>query len=216
MPLSGPLLVIANHTAWFDPLWLAKVLPRRLTPMMTSRFFDLPILHWLMRNIAGAIRVPAGRFRRAAPELQEAVAVLDHGGCVLLFPEGFMKRRPEQSLRQFGQGVWRILRQRPKTPVLVCWIEGGWGSFTSYCGGTPARNKSLDWRRPIEVALDRPQVLDPSLLADQQATRRYLMRACVAARRYLGLQPLCLQQGTANEAEDDGPEEAEESDGNAS
>ena len=57
IPLSGPLLIIANHTAWFDPLWLAKVLPRRLTPMMTSKFFDLPILHWLMRNVAGAIRL---------------------------------------------------------------------------------------------------------------------------------------------------------------
>lgn len=193
IPQRGALLVIANHTAWFDPLWLAKVLPRRLTPMMTSKFFDLPILHWLMRNVAGAIRVPFGAFRREAPELQEAVAVLDRGGCVLIFPEGSMKRQPEQSVRPFGQGVWRILRQRPETPVVACWIEGGWGSYTSYCGGLPAVNKPLDWWWPIEIALETPQRLDPALLADQHATRHYLMHACLEARRHLGLQPLPLQ-----------------------
>jgi 1-acyl-sn-glycerol-3-phosphate acyltransferase len=174
IPLRGPLLVIANHSAWFDPLWLAKILPRRLTAMMTSRFFDLPILHWLMRNVAGAIRVPATAFRREAPELQEAVAVLDRGGCVLIFPEGAMRRRSEDWLRHFGQGVWRILRQRPTTPVVVCWIEGGWGSFTSYDGGPPTVNKRLDWRRQIDVAVDSPHVLDPALLADHHATRDYL------------------------------------------
>jgi len=209
IPLRGSLLVIANHTAWFDPLWLAKVLPRRLTPMMTSKFFDLPILHWLMSNVAGAIRVPVAPFRREAPELQEAVAVLDGGGCVLIFPEGSMKRHPEQSLRHFGQGVWRILRQRPQTPVVVCWIEGGWGSYTSYCGGPPAVNKRLDFRRLIQIALETPVPLDPALLANQQATRNVLMRACLNARRHLGLQPLPLQPGTAERSEHDSPDENE-------
>jgi 1-acyl-sn-glycerol-3-phosphate acyltransferase len=195
IPLRGPLLVIANHAAWFDPLWLAKVLPRCVTPMMTSAFFDLPILHWLMSKVAGAIRVPAPAFRREAPELQEAVNALDRGDCVLIFPEGAMKRSSERSLRQFGQGVWQILRQRPQTPVVVCWIEGGWGSFTSYSGGQPAVNKHLDWRRPIEIVLEAPQVLDTSLLADQRASRTYLMNACLNARRHLGLQPLPLQPG---------------------
>jgi 1-acyl-sn-glycerol-3-phosphate acyltransferase len=188
IPLRGPLLVVANHTAWFDPLWLAKVLPRQLTPMMTSRFFDLPVLHWLMRNVAGAIRVPAAGFRREAPELQEAVSVLDRGDCLLIFPEGSMRRAADQSLRHFGQGVWRILQQRPETPVVVCWIEGGWGSFTSYCGGPPATHKHLDWWRQIQIAIERPQILDPDLLADQHATRDYLRRACLKARRYLGVE----------------------------
>ena len=37
---DNSLLVVANHAAWFDPLWLAKVLPRFVTPMMTSAFFS--------------------------------------------------------------------------------------------------------------------------------------------------------------------------------
>ena len=62
--MCGPLLVVANHAAWLDTLWLAKVLPRRLTPMMTSVFYDLPGMRFLMRHVAGAIRVQASTFRR--------------------------------------------------------------------------------------------------------------------------------------------------------
>ncbi len=188
-PQQGPLLVLANHAAWFDPLWLGKVLPRRLTPLMISIFYDKPVLHWLMARVIRAIRVLDSPYRREAPELEEAVAVLDRGGCVLIFPEGVLRRKDELPLRPFGQGVWRILRERPSTPVVVCWIEGGWGSLTSHCKGPPLAHKPLDWRRPIDIAVEPPQVLDPEVLADQHATRRYLYQACLDARQHLGLEP---------------------------
>jgi 1-acyl-sn-glycerol-3-phosphate acyltransferase len=187
MPTRGPLLVVANHTAYADPFWIGKIAPRHLTPMMTSLFFDLPVVRWLMVHVVGAIRVQQARFRREAPELREAIDVLRHGGAVLLFPEGMLRRTPEPGLRLFGRGVWHILHELPQTPVVVCWIEGGWGSFSSYAGGAPMTNKHLDWRRPIDIALEKPQVLDPALLADPLATRRYLMHACLECRRYLGL-----------------------------
>jgi 1-acyl-sn-glycerol-3-phosphate acyltransferase len=199
-PPQGPVLIIANHTAWLDPVWLAKVIPRRLTPLMTSKFYDLPILRLLMLRVVHAIRVPAAPFRRQAPELDEAIRVLDGGNCVMLFPEGHVKRRGEQALRQFGQGVWRILSQRPQTPVVVCWIEGGWGSFTSWAGGPPLRGKPIDCWRSIDIALDEPRLAPAHILADQRATRHYFMDACLATRAYLGLEPL-----TREEHEDEEP-----------
>jgi 1-acyl-sn-glycerol-3-phosphate acyltransferase len=125
VPTSGPLVVVCNHSAYLDPFWLGKVMPRKLTPMMTSVFYDRPMLRWLMRWVVGAIRVQASRFRREAPELDEAVALLRRGGCLLLFPEAILRREEEKLLRNFGQGVWRILREVPDTPVVVCWLEGG-------------------------------------------------------------------------------------------
>ncbi len=186
-PRQGPVLVLANHCAWFDPLWLAKVLPRRIIPMMTSTFYDLPVLRWLMVHVVHAIRVPDVTFRRAAPELSEAIAALDRGECVVIFPEGMLRRHPEQLVRQFGQGVWHILRQRPKTPVIVCWIEGSWGSYTSFCHGPPLTNKRPDWWRRITIAVSRPRLLDAGLLDDDRITRTYLMEACLEARQLLGL-----------------------------
>jgi 1-acyl-sn-glycerol-3-phosphate acyltransferase len=187
-PSRGPALVVANHSAWFDPVWLAKVLPRRLTPMMTSTFYDLPALRWLMIHVAHAIRVEASEFRREAPELKQAIAALDRDECLIIFPEGRMRRRDEQLLHRFGQGVWHILRERPGTPVITCWIEGGWGSCFSYFGGPPLTKKKWDFWRRIDVAVNETVVLDPALLADHRTTRAYLMEACLNARRHLGLE----------------------------
>jgi 1-acyl-sn-glycerol-3-phosphate acyltransferase len=187
-PPRGPLLVLANHGAWFDPLWLCKAVPRRTTPLMISIYYDRPVLHWLMARVVRAIRVQDTPYRRDAPELEEAVAALDRGECVMIFPEGVVRRKEEMPLRHFGQGIWRILRERPATPVVVCWIEGGWRSFTSFYQGRPMTNKPLDWRRPIDIVMEEPQVLDPALLEDQRATRNYLEQACLEARRHLEIE----------------------------
>src|SRR5207248_1292392 len=132
-------------------IFLGKLLPRRLIAMLTSDFYDIPILHFLAARVVQCIRVPVSGYRHEAPELAEAVAALDRGECVLVFPEGQMRKREDRPLHRFGRGVWHILRQRPATPVVVCWIEGAWGSSTSYCNGPPAKTKRLDFWRPILV-----------------------------------------------------------------
>lgn len=209
MPTSGPLIVICNHSAYLDPFWLGKLVPRKLTPMMTSVFYDKPALRWLMRWVVGAIRVQASRFRRDAPELDEAVALLRRGGCLLLFPEAILRRDEDRLLRNFGQGVWRILREAPETPVVLCWLEGGWGSYASYKDGPPFVNKRLDWARRIDIAFAEPAPLPAEVLADQRQTRTYLMRACLACRAHLGLEvPLGV------EAEDDLTQSSQQSTGN--
>jgi 1-acyl-sn-glycerol-3-phosphate acyltransferase len=187
IPRRGPLLIIANHAAYLDPFWLCKIVPRWVTPLMTSAFYDLPFIRWAMVHIVGAIRVPVAGFRREAPELRDAATVLRGGGCVLIFPEAQLRRREDQLLRLFGQGIWRILHELPETPVLVCWIEGGWHSFTSYWNGPPLRGKRIDWARRIDIGFAKPQTVDPAILADQHATRQYLMRVCLECRGYLGL-----------------------------
>jgi 1-acyl-sn-glycerol-3-phosphate acyltransferase len=187
VPRRGPLLMLGNHTTYFDPFWIAKLAPRHVRPLMTSTFFDLPVIHWLMTRVVRAIRVPRVGFRRQAPELEEVIAELKRGGCVLLFPESILRRTEERLLRQFGQGVWRVLRELPQTPVIVFWIEGGWGSYASYRNGSPMKNKPLDFLRRIDIALESPQLLPSEVLADQRSTRQFLMRACLGARRHLGL-----------------------------
>jgi 1-acyl-sn-glycerol-3-phosphate acyltransferase len=209
-PRRGPLLMVANHSSWFDPLWLAKVLPCRLTPMMTSLFYDLPVLRWVMVHWVHAIRVESSTYRREAPELQEAIAALDRGECIAIFPEGMLRRRDDLYLRRFGQGIWHILRERPNTPVVTCWIEGGWGSYMSYKGGPPLANKRMDWWRKIDIGINDPQILEPETLADHWKTRVHLMRACLDARRHLGLAPVPqkdLDRGAACDSAEERPQE---------
>jgi hypothetical protein len=53
--------------------------------------------------------------------------------------------------------------------------------------GPPMTNKKRDFWRRIDIAVEEPQVLPAEVLADHRSTRRYLMRACLEARRHLGL-----------------------------
>jgi 1-acyl-sn-glycerol-3-phosphate acyltransferase len=188
IPTTGPLLIVANHAAYLDPFWVCKVIPRQVTPMMTSVFYDLPVLRWLMVHVVHAIRVPAVSFRREAPELGDAISILRRGGCVLIFPEAILRRRADVLLRPFGQGAWHVLQELPDTPVLVCWVEGGWGSFASYKGGPPLKGKRPDLLRRIDIGVSAPAPLPAEVLADQKATRAWLMRACLECRRFLGLE----------------------------
>lgn len=190
VPYNGPLLVIANHACWWDPLFLAKVLPRPVTPMMTARFFDVWFLRPLMVHTFRVIRVPEATVRREAPEIREAVAALEAGECVVIFPEGYLRRKTDQPLRRFGRGVWEILKARPDTPVLACWIEGAWGSWSSYAGGKPTENKKPDFRRPIRVGVSEPVTVKPELLENHLRTRLALMNMVSGARAHLGLPPL--------------------------
>jgi 1-acyl-sn-glycerol-3-phosphate acyltransferase len=189
-PLRGPVVVLANHSAWFDPIWLGKVIPLRMRPMMTARFYDLPGVRWLMVNVVHTIRVAESGFRREMPEVQTAIAGLAKGDTILIFPEGWLRRKEDHSLRRFGQGVYQMLKAHPQTPVVVCWIEGGWKSFASYFNGPPTKNKRMDFWRSIRIGISAPQVLSPELLADHKATRRHLMQACLQARTILGLPAL--------------------------
>lgn len=208
-PVKGPLLVVANHSTWTDPLLLGKVVPRSIVAMMTSLFYDPPVMRWLMVHMARAIRVQASTYRREAPELKEAIAALDQGECVLIFPEGSMRKKLERPLRMFGQGVWHILSERPHTPVVVCWIEGGWGSFFSYKGGKPTKNKRFDLFHRVGVAIGAPHCMPPEVLADQRATRLALMRECLEMRGHLGLEVYALEQAEVEELTTEAPRHRE-------
>lgn len=188
-PRTGPCLVIANHACWLDPVFLAKVLPRPITPMMTARFYDLPLIRRLMVAF-GVIRVPEKALKKDTPEIQEAIAALDRGECVVIFPEGYLRRSEEKPLRRFGQGVWQVLKARPNTPVYAAWIEGGWGSYTSYFNGAPTKNKKKDYRRAIGVGLSAAVTVPAEVLKEHLHSRTYLMDLVSAARKHLGLEPL--------------------------
>jgi 1-acyl-sn-glycerol-3-phosphate acyltransferase len=203
MPPVGPCLVIANHACWLDPVFLGKVLPRPLTPMMTDRFYDLPVLRWLMKGVFGTIRVPDKTYKIDAPEIQEAIAALDRGQCVLIFPEGVLRRSEEKPLRRFGRGVWQILVARPNTPVFACWIEGGWGSYTSYFNGKPAQNKRPDFRRPIGVGVAAPITMPATTLENHLRTRIALMNHLADSRKLLGLPELAAFELPEKTGEDE-------------
>lgn len=190
VPVHGPIIVISNHACLWDPLFLAKALPRPVTPMMTSIFYDRWYIKPLVKYVFGTIRVPDARARRNAPEIQDAIRALDEGKCLMLFPESFLRRREEVPLRRFGRGIWEILKERPDTPVACCWIEGAWGSYSSHWNGPPGKNKPREGVRTISIGMSEPVVIPKEVLDHHLKTRIHLMNEVSKARAHLGLEPL--------------------------
>ena len=170
MPLPGAVAHRGQPFLLCRSILGRKIVPRSLVPMMTSVFYDLPFIRWWMVHVVHAIRVEAATFRREAPELQQAIARLRCGECLVVFPEARLRSSAEVLLRALRPRRWHILREVPETVVVVLWIEGGWGSWASYFKGPPMKNKRMDWWRPIDIAVGEPATLPAALLSDHRST----------------------------------------------
>jgi 1-acyl-sn-glycerol-3-phosphate acyltransferase len=84
IPTSGPLVVVANHSAMVDGPLLYGLLGRRCSFLVKQEMFR-GLLGWMLLRI-GQLSVRRGEADRAP--LRTAVRLLRHGGVVVVFPEG--------------------------------------------------------------------------------------------------------------------------------
>src|ERR1700692_3465715 len=76
VPESGPLLIVANHLSWYDPMLLGVVLRRRVWFFTKSELFRWPIIGKAC-EATGQIRVRRGGRDRAA--LEKGLGYLQEG-----------------------------------------------------------------------------------------------------------------------------------------
>ena len=89
VPPSGPLVVTGNHDSILDPFVMAAAIPREIHFLGKSEFWRYAPLAWWLGTV-GAIPVVRGGSDAAA--IESAVAALEAGEVVGLFPEGGVKR----------------------------------------------------------------------------------------------------------------------------
>jgi len=121
--LTGPAIVVANHTSGIDPLLIQAACPREIRWMMGA---DMAVdrLGWLhLRPIwdwSGIIRVD--RTGNDRTSVRKALDYLAAGGIVGIFPEGKIAR-PPGTLLPFMAGVG-LIAARSKAPILCAVIRG--------------------------------------------------------------------------------------------
>ncbi len=114
VPLSGPLLVAANHLSWYDPIILALVLPRRVWFFAKMEVFRWPIVGWLCW-LTGQIPVHRGEGDRAA--LEKALAYLREGRALIVFPEGTVERQEQMIAAHTGMAMLAVRTSATILPV---------------------------------------------------------------------------------------------------
>lgn len=118
VPRTGGLLVAANHLSYWDPPVVAHALDRECHFVAKEELFAVPVLGPLIRSLNS---IPVRRGAADLRGIQEALAVLRRGGCLLIFPEGARQRSGELGRGRPGVG---LLWSHARVPVLPVHLEG--------------------------------------------------------------------------------------------
>jgi 1-acyl-sn-glycerol-3-phosphate acyltransferase len=125
-PSAGGVIIAINHVSHIDTVlmarfvWQAGRIPRF---MIKAGMFGKPVVGQIM---TGAKQIPVFRGTTdAANSLREAVAALDRGEAIVIYPEGTITRDPAQWPMQAKTGIARLVLLRPQTPVVPV---GQWGA----------------------------------------------------------------------------------------
>ena len=137
VPRSGPLLVACNHVSLADPPLLAAAIGPARRPRFLGKkeLFSYPLVGRFFRAVGG---IPLDRSGADLGAMRAALAVLEGGGAVALFPEG-TRVHPGQS-RAPKLGV-SFLSAKTGSPVLPARVVGTSG---------------FPWSRPLEIRFGAP------------------------------------------------------------
>lgn len=124
IPRRGPAIVACNHISYLDPLTNGEAIDRagRRPRFLAKRdLFRIPVVGTVLR---GAGQIPVDRGSRDASSLDHAVAALDAGEVVAIYPEGTVTTRQDGLPMSGKTGVAR-LALRTGAPIVPM---ASWGS----------------------------------------------------------------------------------------
>lgn len=117
VPLSGPLIVVANHQSNMDPPLLAVSIPRRFNFMAKNGLFANPLAARFLKAY-GAFSINQDVVNISA--IQSSVQILKDDGALVVFPEG---TRSPGAMKKAMSGVGMIAI-RSGAPILPVGITG--------------------------------------------------------------------------------------------
>jgi 1-acyl-sn-glycerol-3-phosphate acyltransferase len=121
LPETGPVVLVANHDSYWDPVALAvAAAPRRqpIRALAKDSLWRVPLLGRAMTQMG---HIPVSRGAGDVAALEAAVAVLRRGDCLGIFPEG---TRSLGRVLRARSGLGRISRAVPEATVVCARVTG--------------------------------------------------------------------------------------------
>lgn len=149
IPLTGPLIVVANHVHVLDPFFLVFSFPRWIHFMAKEELFRSSILRLILRWARSISTRRTGKIRDKQKALEDAQIVLSKGLVLGIFPEG---KRSQSGKLTRGKPGPAVIASKTGVPVLPVGIVG-----TDRIKGA-----SWLWKRPqIVINIGEPFTLPP-------------------------------------------------------
>jgi len=126
IPRQGPLIYVANHLSHFDPPLVACLVRDRPCGFLAREsLFRFKPFGWLIGFLG---TIPLHRDKSVAGALRAAVAELEAGRCVLMFPEGTRSRKGVQARFKGGAA---FLARKTGAPLVPVAIDGSYDIWPS-------------------------------------------------------------------------------------
>jgi 1-acyl-sn-glycerol-3-phosphate acyltransferase len=120
IPLTGGLIIAANHQTYIDPFWVAGRIRRAVRFHAWGAAFNWPIVGFCLRLLgAWPLQLEGGD---PAP-IRRSLQWLGEGGAVMLFPEGG-RGNSDGSMKKCKAGAVRMALDAG-VPILPVTIRGG-------------------------------------------------------------------------------------------
>jgi glycerol-3-phosphate dehydrogenase (NAD(P)+) len=157
---EGGVILASNHRSLLDPFVIGCCLRRPTYFMAKRELFKNPLLGWFL-NCMGAF--PVRRGESDEESVATALALLERGEAIVMFPEGTRIRTG--SLQKPKRGVGRLALQsgRPVVPIAVTGSERA-------CEGWKIKPVKVHVR--LGAPLTFPRVEDPSPFLAGEVTER--------------------------------------------
>ncbi len=169
IPVDGGCVLAVNHVSHLDPLTCAHFvyawgrIPRFLAK---AEVFDVPVLGRIVRS---AGQIPVRRLSTdASLSFTAAVAAVDEGECVVVYPEGTITRDPDMWPMRGKTGAARIaLSSRvPVVPVAQWGAQEILAPYAKRPHLLPRRTIAMSAGPPVPLDDLRGRPLTPEVLRD--------------------------------------------------
>ena len=124
IPRSGPVLFVANHQSFLDPILVGLGShSRQFYAMARVTLWRNQLLGWLIGTLNA---IPIDQSKGDMTALRRCIEVLKQGQALLVFPEG--SRTSDGALTPFAPGVLLLIKRTKPTVVPVA-IRGAFAAW---------------------------------------------------------------------------------------
>lgn len=126
VPEDGPVILAANHSSFLDPFVVGTMTRRRMHYVAKAELFENRFLGWLISALGG---FPVERGMGDREMITTALAILERGDGVVIFPEGTRVRGPRLGKPRRGLGHLALDSGTAVVPVAIVGtdeVRRGW------------------------------------------------------------------------------------------